>query len=205
MILWTIQDYAAYQKLTETGILLADEEYVFEKDYFEPVYRWLYEQMIKRIGYPLAGVKYPVWAWYQWDGKRKKPDMRKSAYAERGKKVVRLTVKVEDKDVLLSDFDLYHSPLNYGYLSLTEEEDNYFDAEYKLLGFEYHDLQDCSIRTPEMLKLREKMKRSWERIFDINLEPNDWIVESMDKKSIQATMWCIRKDQIIKAEEFIAR
>jgi hypothetical protein len=37
-------------------------------------YDWMVEQMRIRIGNPPPGVRYPVWAWHQWEGKRKKPD-----------------------------------------------------------------------------------------------------------------------------------
>lgn len=33
-------------------------------------------QMKMRIGNAPEGVTFPVWAWYQWEGKRKRPDMR---------------------------------------------------------------------------------------------------------------------------------
>jgi hypothetical protein len=56
-----------------------------------------------------------------------------------------------------------------------------------------------------MKLLREKMTKSWERIFDLTLEPNDWLIEPMEKKSIQTTLWSIRQDQVVKAEVFTAQ
>lgn len=204
MILWTIQDYHAYEELMDTGILAADEDYVLEREYFAPVYKWLYRQMVKNMGAPPKGVKYPVWAWYQWEGKRRKPDMRRGGYAERGKRIVRLTIDVDSQAVLLSDFDLYHYPLNFAYLGL-KEEDSAFERECGKSGFSIQDVRDCSIDTSEMTALREKMFNSWERIFDLDLESNDWVIQPMSKKSIQATLWYVTKDQIKSADEFIAR
>lgn len=71
MILWTIQDYPAYEIFMDSGILIANEDFVFGKELYDPAYKWLFEQMVERIGVPPQGVKYPVWAWYQWEGKRK--------------------------------------------------------------------------------------------------------------------------------------
>lgn len=205
MILWTIQDYPAYEIFMDSGILIANEDFVFGKELYDPAYKWLFEQMVERIGVPPQGVKYPVWAWYQWEGKRKKLDMRQSGYAERGTKIVRLTIDVNPEMILLSDFDLYHFPLNYWYLSLTENEDMAFEEEYKRYDFAFEDLQDANINTSEMLMLRNKIMKSWERIFDFELEANDWVVEPMERKSIQATMWYVKKEQLVNAEVFIAR
>jgi hypothetical protein len=65
MKLWTIQRYPAYQCMLRTGILAGNKEYVFEKDFYAPVYAWLYNEMVKRIGEPPRGIKYPIWAWFQ--------------------------------------------------------------------------------------------------------------------------------------------
>jgi hypothetical protein len=202
--IWTIQDYQAFEQLVNTGELVVAEKFIEMLDYWRYAYDWMAEQMRIRIGNPPPCVKYPVWAWYQWEGKRKKPDMR-SRHGEPGRRIVRLTLELDKKDMLLSDFDLWHMPLNHGYLSLSEQEDEEFDNEYKKCCYSYHDLKDCSINTPAMKLLREKMTKSWERIFDLTLEPNDWLIEPMEKKSIQTTLWSIRQDQVVKAEVFTAQ
>jgi len=38
-----------------------------------------------------------------------------------------------------------------------------------------------------MIILREKIVRSWDRIFELNREEDDWLYGSDNKKSIQAT------------------
>jgi len=202
MRLWTIQDYQVYEQLVNMGELVVAENFIEMLDYWCFTYDWMAEQMRIRIGNPTPGVKYPIWAWYQWEGKRKKPDMR-SRHGDPGRRIIRLTLEVDEKDMLLSDFDLWHIPLNHGYLSLNEQEDEEFDDEYKKYGYSYHDLKNWSINTPEMRLLREKMMKSWERIFDLGLEPSDWSVQPMEMKSIQATLWSIRLDQVVKAEMFI--
>ena len=75
MILWSIQHELAYEKMRQTGVLRADRNFILEGG-FGNSYQWMTEQMKKRIGEPPEGVLFPVWAWYQWDGKRKRPDMR---------------------------------------------------------------------------------------------------------------------------------
>ena len=74
MILWTIQPLAVYNLLQSTGVYRCDPSLAFMRDY--PLqYRWLCDQMSKRISPPPGGVIYPVWAWYQWEPKRKRPDL----------------------------------------------------------------------------------------------------------------------------------
>lgn len=80
-----------------------------------------------------------------------------------------------------------------------------FEEEYKRYDFAFEDLQDANINTSEMLMLRNKIMKSWERIFDFELEANDWVVEPMERKSIQATMWYVKKEQLVNDEVFIAR
>lgn len=205
MKLWTIQKYEAYLSMLKTGVLKAKEEYVFEKDFFAPVYEWLYNQMVKRIGEPPQGIKYPVWAWYQREGKRSKPDMRRSGHAMRGEKIVRLTIDVNENEVLLSDFDLYHYPLNYWYLPLNEADSKEKEKKYSALNYEQSICRDHMLhpeKDPEFYKI---MAGSWERIFDLSLEDDGWLYTKMNEKTIQATMWQIKKEQVLKAEKFIAR
>ena len=66
----------------------------------------LLNHMKKRIWIPPDNVKYPVLAWYQWEGVRKRLDMRTHRYSgEKGTPVVLLTIDVPDDMVLLSEFE----------------------------------------------------------------------------------------------------
>lgn len=205
MRLWTIQKYPAYQYMLKTDILAANEEYVFEKEFYAPVYAWLYNQMVNRIGEPPQGIKYPIWAWFQWEGKRSKPDMRRSGHSKPGEKVVRLTIEVNEKDVLLADFDLYHYPLNYWYIPLNEDDDRKAEEKCPALSFEQSIRREFILQPSKDPRFYEMMTKSWERIFDLSLEDDGWLFNKMDKKSIQATMWQIKREQILDVEEFIAR
>jgi len=61
--------------------------------------------------------------------------MRESGYAKRGEKIVQLTIEVDNEDMLLSDFDLFHYVLNYWYLPSDKQDDICFEEEYKALGY----------------------------------------------------------------------
>ena len=89
--LWTIQDEAAFEVFQKTGVLRADPNHLIFDGEFKDAYDWMASQMRQRIGPAPAGVQYPVWAWYQWEGKRKRMDLRQSGYAKRGTPMVQIT------------------------------------------------------------------------------------------------------------------
>ena len=106
MLLLTIQHKAAYDILLETGRLIANEKYLLFEGQFRSSYDWLVDHMKKRIGIPPDNVKYYVLAWYQWEGVRKRLNMRTHRYGgERGTPVVLLTIDVPENMVLLSEFE----------------------------------------------------------------------------------------------------
>ena len=70
MKLWTIQHEEAYREFERTGVLRANNDYLFCEDDFRYAYDWIAQQMAERIGTPPdAETKYPIWAWYKWEGK----------------------------------------------------------------------------------------------------------------------------------------
>jgi len=56
-----------------------------------------------------------------------------------------------------------------------------------------------------MRKIRKKIEKSWERIFDLKKEDEDIVYGFNAQKSIQATFWQLKIKQVIKTEIFIAR
>ena len=75
MILWSIQNEHAYEKMEQVGVLRVDKNYILD-DLFQGPYLWMTNQMQKRIGRGPEDVAFPIWVWYQWGGQRKRPDMR---------------------------------------------------------------------------------------------------------------------------------
>lgn len=177
MILWTIQHLKAYEKMCITGTLRADNKSSSIDENFEKAYCWMAERMEEKIGPAPSGVKFPVWAWYQWEGKRKRPDMRSHGrWCEKGTPIVLLTIDVPNDHILLSDFDYWHCVLN-----------------------------DCELIIPysDQVSYSEKEKRdSWENIFDITCSFDK---EKHEKLSTQATLWEIKKEWVNKVEYFISR
>lgn len=175
MLLWSIQHRNVYEELIKTGVWRADEQYLCEEEW-KPAYLWLAEQMKQRIGPPPSGTCLPIWAWYRWEGRRRRPDMRLHSrnHGEKGTPIVLLTLDIPDHLVLLSDFDYWHHVLNNWEITAEEDDKVYTQAE---------------------------KEHSWALIFDIEctFDPQPRLLTT------QATFWEIRKSWLIKAEHFSSR
>lgn len=178
MILWTIQHEQAVRRMNETGTLRADDKYLIFDGGFVDSYRWMADQMVKRIGEPPEGVIYPVWLWYQWEGKRSRIDMRGHGrhWGKKGSPIVLLTVDAPDDCVLLSDFDYWHVVLNDGDLVFPFSKTAVYTESEK--------------------------KKSWENIFDISCAYDG---DEHLSLSTQATLWEIKREWVVKEEYFTSR
>ena len=119
MRVWTIQPVEVLARLTAARVLCVDLACVPKE--FRCAYDWMCAQMKQRL-HQYYG-HFPWWGWYS-----PRPDLRHSGHLERGTKGVRLELEIDPNEVLLSDFDAWHSVLNRGYLGLSEVED---DAWYR--------------------------------------------------------------------------
>lgn len=197
MKLWTIQPIEWYNKLLEHGIMYGNKDYI-DPDFLSP-YSWLMQQMDKRIGKRPFPDCYPIWAWYQYhDSHRRKPDLRSAGFLAKGTQGVRIEINKNKQDILLSDFDLWHYPLNYWILSSSEEESEAFDQLLTQNKIQFADQQNYTA------EIKQQIEQSWEKIFNMNYAP-EYIASPFEKKSIQATFWSISTSQITKVEKFTAR
>lgn len=184
-ILWTIQDEAAFEVFEKTGVLRADPNHLLFDGDFQDAYQWMADQMRHRIGASPEGVQYPVWAWYQWEGQRKRMDLRRSGYAKRGTPLVQIIFEADPQEFLLSDFDAWHFVQNEHYLA---------DSESKWDDFYANDGD----------QRKEEIIASWDKIFDMDHDVLNWDSKPT-YRSIQATLWEIRMSQVIKVEHFLAK
>jgi len=190
--LWTIQPVEFWEASKEKGVLRSDGRRLAHGQDFRYPYRWLREQMKQRV--PGYGGRPPLWFWLE------KPDMRKTCWSEGGLGVIRLEVEVPEERVLVSDFLLWHTPLNGGYLGTSEADDDAFYREAeRRLGRKHARVGDEDF--PEDLKKR--VLASWERIFPYRwreLEGLDWFGEIPGL--LQACAEEIRVEEVVRAEEF---
>ena len=122
---------------------------------FLPAYEWMRAQMAERI--PGYQGHYPWWAWRQASEHRDKPDLRARArysrYFAPGTPSVRLELEISDAEVLVSDFDEWHSVLNHSPLAYSEEEWDHLE------------------HLPEPQRTRA-YKRTWPRMFAVQDPPS---------------------------------
>ena len=190
MILWTTQQKEFYDELMRNGVAFCRQLSDLGND-MVLAYRWMADQMRKRIGEPpLPEIQYPVWAWYQYgSGKWRKPplsvEIMSCGDSPSGVEVM-MELDVPDNQALLSDFDLWHIPLNYSAYWIHRKKNIVKKAEKQ---FGYRNLEKFP---PEVQKMFFK---SWEKIFD--LRPKH---KSSYTKYIQATLWWVKKEWVVSTE-----
>lgn len=169
-IYWSLQTLEAWEEAQKIGYLEGFEKYAT----FSEEYRWMIEQMKKRLDN--YNDEYPIWLWL------KKPDMRSTGHMGSYTKCVRLTIELEDENVLLSDFDDWHSVLNDGFCADNEREyDDYYLGQLNLTKEE-----------------------SWERIFDFDrVRDPEWV--GRGEREYQGVTGRIYLSKIKKVEHFTAR
>ena len=155
MRLWTMQPVEVYNILRQDGVFTCDPTKVPEPSFIDR-YGWLVKKLSEKDSKP-CNVDYPVWAWYRFNGKEKKPDLRHSCYGSRGEKMVCLELEVPDEKVLLSDFDLWHFPLNNWWLPDCFYE-GYGDAEDELINKTLVKIEDI-LNAHKVRDYNDKVKR----------------------------------------------
>ena len=189
MFLWTAQTIETYDTLIHTGVYRCDTSKITDFEWWKPAYDWMVKEMRERIGSPPEGVKYPIWLWYRWNGHNKKPDLRaRRSFGSKGTELVLIEIEIPDNQVVLSDFDNWHSVLNHSYSYSEAQSEKEFDKIHEWI-------QSLS---PSQRQL--EIQKSWESIFDISVWDNDF---SRNGIWVQATIWELRKEHIRKNYSFI--
>lgn len=167
---WTLQTVEAWEQYKKLGYLEgASAHAVYPNEY-----QWIMQQMKKRL--PNYNGEHPIWLWV------KKPDMRQTGHFRGGTKCVRLTVELDETDVLISDFEDWHCVLNNWFCSDNEKEDIAF--EQGLLNITKED--------------------SWERIFALHrIRDPEW--HGHEERKLQGTTGRIEIERVKKVEYFVAR
>lgn len=215
LLLWHITLKENWEEHQKQGVIRAKQKWIFEQfeelesdKLFLEAYEWMRFQMYQRIKVkPYSSEAYPVWAWYQYtNDKRRMPDLRRVNHLGAGAKGVRIAFRMNPKDVLLSDFDLWH----YAYSSTkffigdSEKEE---ERVWKEIEEELEKTCGTLNKHPSYYYPRavaERIEKSWEKIFDMDFKHWDSIFMNYQKR-IQATMWEIPLDNIIEVREFVAR
>ncbi|GHO60081.1 DUF3841 domain-containing protein [Ktedonobacter robiniae] len=207
MIVWTIQSLHVWEMLQRDGILYGPDTKLLQFDdptewQIKVAYNWLVQQMEKKIGPRPQPERYPLWAWYQYDGeKRRRPDLRGPYHLQSGTKGVRIEFDIAEDQILLSDIDDWIIALNYGYLCHTEGENEAFYAKHQRSGF----IEQLGQYLQE--PYHSQMLKSWERIFDLDYaSDSNWgSGKTRAEKKIQGTFWQLSLEQVRKVTFFTSR
>lgn len=202
MKLWTIQPLSFWKRLEVDGHICADAELVKTIGFYAIDYRmghaydWLATQMGRKIGRPSPAAM-PLWAWFRWNGSHRRPDLRSVGHLPTGERGVRIEFEINDHDVVLSDFELWHFALNYSYIANSDDDDDAFEAKLRKLDNRH------TVPSPNTA-IHKKIVRSWDKIFDLEWE-NSYYNAKRDEKCIQATFWALDLQAVRQVKEFTAR
>ena len=193
MRLWTIQGIEIYEQLKRDGVAYCTKPYWGDEPTFMYAYKWMAKQVRQRIGEPpINETKYPIWAWYQYVSSKKRKPLRSPMDIQEGVSAY-MEIEIPEKDVLLSDFDAWHCVLNKGpvddWKRIYKAIDTLEKEEERNLQFEDY---------PQ--KLRDKIEKSWEAIFDLDRRDNIIGKRHKRNRSIQATFWSLKLDYIVSVE-----
>ena len=193
MKLWTIQGIEIYERLKRDGITYCLRPEFGDDLLYANAYKWMAKQMRQRIGEPpLKSIEYPMWAWYQYDSaKRNKPPRSPKDFSE--DLSVLMEIEMPEQELLLSDFSTWHHVLNQlpldDYNSIIKITDDLNKKAGKLLSFDDYDST-----------LQKRIEKSWEAIFDINRRDVVFGKQHKKNKSIQATFWALREENVVSVE-----
>ncbi len=163
-------------------------------------YQWMAGQMRTRgIHPPQEGIGF-WWAWKQWTYDRPKPDLRSRCLKHWGEgptqRHVMLTLDKPDHEVLLSDYDAWHFPLNYWYLGDRAKEAAQTVRQWEKEGLDYYR------QKPLLSPMHDRaMRDSWQPIFALDKAPRR-LGYSKKEQSVQATFWELRRQDILEAVAF---
>lgn len=193
MRLWTIQGIAIYEQLVREGVAYCTKPCMGDLPGFMRAYRWMAEQMRKRIGEPpIEGIEYPMWAWYQYNSAKDKKPPRSPKDMGEGVSTY-MEIDIPDNEVLLSDFDSWHFPLYTCPLDNWNRIDRITDKLDKEAG---HTLTFDEYPTD----VQTEIEKSWEALFDINRRDKTVGRTHRRNRSIQATFWVLKPEHIISVE-----
>lgn len=191
MRLWTIQGIELYEQLVKEGVTYCTKPAWDDEENFMYAYHWMAEQMRKRIGEPpIEGIKYPLWAWFQYDSAKKNKPPRSPKDVSEGVSAY-MEIEIPEDEVLLSDFDDWHSPLNRGPVRNWKEIWKKIDLQDKIVGRSLDFME-------YPLELRQEIEDSWVGIFDLDIREKG--VKHKRNRSIQATFWALYPDNVVSVE-----
>lgn len=181
--LWTIQPVSFMKQLEVEGSIAGCFQNI-DSDVSVP-YNWMARQLCDRG--KSTGQICPIWLWYAYGGRRKPPDLRHSWHLPRGERGLRIEFELDERQVLLSQFEMWVWVLEGQYVP-----ENASEAQHV----------DIWARKGELTE--KKIRHSWTRIFDLTFGcERFW--GAFAGRDIQATTPSVKIDSVRRVDYFTAR
>ena len=193
MRLWTIQGIEIYEQLQRDRVAYCTKPAWSDDEKFMKAYLWMADEMRQRIGEPpLKDIKYPMWAWYQYNSAKSKKPPRSWLDIQEGVSAY-MEIEIPDNKVLLSGFCNWHNVLNQWPLTNWKRIDKKTDLLEKEAGKSL-DFDDYPV------EIQKEIEDSWEAIFDLDRRDKEVGRTHKRNRSIQATFWMLKPDNVISVE-----
>ena len=195
MRLWTIQGIDIYKQLQRDEVAYCTEPVCADDKKFLKAYDWMAGQMRQRIDEPsIKDIKYPMWAWYQYISAKSNKPSRSYLDIEEGISVY-MEIEIPDNEVLLSDFNNWHNVLNQWPLTNWKRIEKKTDLLEKKAGRSLT-FDDYPV------EIQKEIENSWEAIFDLDRRDKEVGRTHKRNRSIQATFWMLKPENVISVEFF---
>lgn len=185
-----------------TDPALSAQSGCYDSPEFYVAYTWITEQL-RALTPDTAdsrppGPALPVWAWlipHQGMGARR-PDLRRIAS---GQDHAVVGFDAPAHTVLLSDFELWHLPLN-GAGCLSQAEDQAVDEFLEARGTSLRAVMEQRPNDPDQRAAWDLVQRSWQRCLSPDWTAPGWSREAGDPLRVQACVWEIRPEQVVEVK-----
>lgn len=209
MILKTIQPLHILAQINSDTNTIIAPKYEEDNDLgFTLAFDWLKNEMKKRnLSVPQQEM---FWAWEYSTRQNKRicQEVIKSQinYCEENGGGVIITLNKPDNEVLLSDYELWHYPLNYWRIPQSEEDEKVWDKliEQEDYNFYKHKplTKNSEMVTDTWSAALALVKHCSKNHYVFNLSKKQLKVIGISKKQtqIQATFWSFKKEEIVDLE-----
>lgn len=180
IVLWTRQVPQVLDQLSAQGSYQVKEEYIRIKndsiaDYYLDLYRW-YTRTARNYISLREDQLYPIWL-----------SLEGQERLQLVENTVLLKVEAPREKVLLCNMDAWGYRVNYWYVPVNEEDEQAHNRELMQNGIASDDELIRTAKGNFYPLLRDKIKRSWERVFTMTDVPAE---------KLSATMWELKKEWV---------
>lgn len=179
---WTFVPQAIVSDVMTGNIQECPVDLSEDNDLFRMAYQWMMESMDESgISGRKTGIS-PWWCWITVGDGHTKPTNRHADESS-----VLLELSLHPDEVLLSDFQMWHVPLNY-WINAEDEAEEAFERELKSAGFNIW--SDKPLPEP----FHSRVIDGWRDIFRLD-RVNGFTCE-LEEKGIQGVFWKLRPEII---------